>query len=133
MEKKTTKTTTRKRRTKKAEGLGDSVEQVLEASGISKVAKFILGEDCGCEERKAKLNRMFPYKKPNCLFEYEYEFLHDFYNRERQNTISVSQQKVLSEIYQRVFNQRVQMSSSCGSCWRDTISKLKKVYDEYGE
>jgi len=133
MEKKTTKTTTRKRRTKKAEGLGDSVEQVLEASGISKVAKFILGEDCGCEERKAKLNRMFPYKKPNCLLEYEYEFLHDFYNRERQNTISVSQQKVLSEIYQRVFNQRVQMSSSCGSCWRDTISKLKKVYDEYGE
>ena len=132
MEKKT-KTTTRKRRTKKAEGLGDSVEQVLEASGISKVAKFILGEDCGCEERKAKLNRMFPYKKPNCLLEHEYEFLKDFYNRERQNTISVSQQKVLSEIYQRVFNQRVQMSSSCGSCWRDTISKLKKVYDEYGE
>ena len=133
MEKKTTKTTTRKRRTKKAEGLGDSVEQVLEVSGISKVAKFILGEDCGCEERKAKLNRMFPYKKPNCLLEHEYEFLNDFYNRERQNTISVSQQKVLSEIYQRVFNQRVQMSSRCGSCWRDTISKLKKVYDEYGE
>jgi len=133
MEKKTTKTTTRKRRTKKAEGLGDSVEQVLEVSGISKVAKFILGEDCGCEERKAKLNRMFPYKKPNCLLEHEYEFLNSFYNRERQNTISVSQQKVLSEIYQRVFNQRVQMSSSCGSCWRDTISKLKKVYDEYGE
>ena len=131
MEKKTK--TTRKTRTKKAEGLGDSVEQVLEASGISKVAKFILGEDCGCEERKAKLNRMFPYKKPNCLLEHEYEFLNDFYNRERQNTISVSQQKVLSEIYQRVFNQRVQMSSSCGSCWRDTISKLKKVYDEYGE
>jgi len=132
MEKKT-KTTTRKRRTKKAEGLGDTVEQVLEASGVSKVAKFILGEDCGCEERKAKLNRMFPYKKPNCLLEHEYEFLNSFYNRERQNTISVSQQKVLSEIYQRVFNQRVQMSSSCGSCWRDTISKLKRVYDEYAE
>lgn len=130
MEKKT-KTTTRKTRTKKAEGLGDTVEQVLEVSGISKVAKFILGEDCGCEERKAKLNRMFPYKKPNCLLEHEYEFLNSFYTRERQNTISVSQQKVLSEIYQRVFNQRVQMSSSCGSCWRDTISKLKKVYDEY--
>lgn len=131
MEKKTK--TTRKTRTKKAEGLGDTVEQVLEVSGISKVAKFILGEDCGCEERKAKLNRMFPYKKPNCLLEHEYEFLNSFYTRERQNTISVSQQKVLSEIYQRVFNQRVQMSSSCGSCWRDTISKLKKVYDEYGE
>lgn len=131
MEKKTK--TTRKTRTKKAEGLGDTVEQVLEASGISKIAKFILGEDCGCEERKAKLNRMFPYKKPNCLLEYEYNYLNEFYNKERRNTISVSEQKVLSEIYQRVFNQRVQMSSSCGSCWRDTISKLKKVYDEYKE
>ena len=135
MEKKTTKkTTTRKTRTKKKpEGLGDSIEQVLEATGVSKIAKFVLGEDCGCEERKKKLNRMFPYRKPNCLLEHEYEFLNSFYNREKQNTISVSQQKVLSEIYQRVFNQRVQMSSSCGSCWRDTISKLKKVYDEYGE
>jgi len=131
MEKKTK--TTRKTRTKKAEGLGDTVEQVLEATGVSKVAKFILGEDCGCEERKAKLNRMFPYKKPNCLLEHEYNYLNEFYNRERKNTISVSEQAVLSEIYQRVFNQRVQMSSSCGSCWRDTISKLKKVYDEYGE
>ena len=135
MEKKTTKkTTTRKTRTKKKpEGLGDSIEQVLEATGVSKIAKFVLGEDCGCEERKKKLNRMFPYRKPNCLLEHEYEFLNSFYNREKQNTILVSQQKVLSEIYQRVFNQRVQMSSSCGSCWRDTISKLKKVYDEYGE
>ena len=135
MEKKTTKkTTTRKTRTKKKpEGLGDSIEQVLEATGVSKIAKFVLGEDCGCEERKKKLNRMFPYRKPNCLLEHEYEFLNSFYNREKQNTISISQQKVLSEIYQRVFNQRVQMSSSCGSCWRDTISKLKKVYDEYGE
>jgi hypothetical protein len=137
MEEKKTKTkakkTTKRRTKKKAEGLGDTVEQVLEATGVSKVAKFILGEDCGCEERKAKLNRMFPYKKPNCLLEHEYEFLNEFYNREKQNTISVSQQKVLSDIYQRVFNQRVQMSSSCGSCWRDTISRLKKVYNEYGD
>jgi hypothetical protein len=63
MEEKKTKTkakkTTKRRTKKKAEGLGDTVEQVLEATGVSKVAKFILGEDCGCEERKAKLNRMF--------------------------------------------------------------------------
>jgi len=28
---------------KKATGLGDTVEQVLEATGIAKVAKFVLG------------------------------------------------------------------------------------------
>jgi hypothetical protein len=128
------KKTTRKRKTKKkAEGLGDSVEQVLEATGISKVAKFVLGEDCGCEERKKKLNKMFPYKKPNCLMEHEYEYLTKFYNKERRNQINLLEQRTLSDIYQRVFNQRVTMASSCGSCWRDTIARLKKVYDEYGD
>lgn len=128
------KKTTKKRKTKKkAEGLGDSVEQVLEATGISKVAKFVLGEDCGCEERKKKLNKMFPYKKPNCLMEHEYEYLTKFYNKERRNQINLLEQRTLSDIYQRVFNQRVTMASSCGSCWRDTIARLKKVYDEYGD
>ena len=43
---------------KKAEGLGDTIEQVLEVTKIAKVAKWILGEDCGCEERKEKLNKL---------------------------------------------------------------------------
>lgn len=133
-EKKTTKTTAvpRKRvRKKKADGLGDTIEQALEATGISKVAKFILGEDCGCEERKAKLNRMFPYKKPNCLTEKEYDYLHAFFSRKKKNSITIPEQQELAQIYLRVFNQRVAMSSSCSSCWRDTIHRLEKVYNEY--
>ena len=46
---------------KTSKGLGDTVEKVFKATGIDKVAKWILGEDCGCEERKEKLNKMFPY------------------------------------------------------------------------
>ena len=46
----------------KSKGLGDTVEKITKATGIDKVAKFILGEDCGCEERKQKLNKLFPYK-----------------------------------------------------------------------
>jgi hypothetical protein len=65
--------------------------------------------------------------------EHEYEYLTKFYNKERRNQINLLEQKVLSDIYQRVFNQRVTMASSCGSCWRDTIARLKKVYDEYGD
>ena len=45
----------------KSKGLGDSVEKVLKATGIDKVAKKILGDDCGCEERKEALNRLYPY------------------------------------------------------------------------
>ena len=43
-----------------SQGLGDDVEKVLESTGIAKLAKAILGDDCGCEERKKKLNNMFP-------------------------------------------------------------------------
>ena len=44
--------------TKASKGLGDSVEKELKATGIDKVAKKVLGDDCGCEERKQKLNKM---------------------------------------------------------------------------
>lgn len=43
-------------RKKKPQGLGDVVEQVTEATGIKKVVKAVVGDDCGCEERKRKLN-----------------------------------------------------------------------------
>ncbi len=64
----------RKRRTKaeilaaESQGLGDTVEKVLEVTGIAKVAKWLLGEDCGCDARKAKLNELFPYRQPKCLY-----------------------------------------------------------------
>jgi hypothetical protein len=68
LEKKAKKST----KSTKAKGLGDTVEKVLEATGIAKVAKWVLGEDCGCDKRKKNLNKLFPYKKPECLTEDEY-------------------------------------------------------------
>ena len=41
-----------------SEGVGDAVEKVLKATGVADVVKFIAGEDCGCDERKAKLNKL---------------------------------------------------------------------------
>ena len=49
---------------KKSKGIGDTISKITKATGIDKVAKKILGEDCGCEERKKKLNQMFPYSRP---------------------------------------------------------------------
>ena len=71
------KTTSRQKKTSK--GLGDTVEKVFKATGIDKVAKWVLGEDCGCEERKEKLNKMFPYMKPQCLNEDEYTYLDNYF------------------------------------------------------
>lgn len=118
-------------RKKKAQGLGDTVEQVLEVTGIASVAKFILGEDCGCEERKQKLNDMFPYWRTNCLQEDEYEYLKNWFNIKR-NSVQPSEQLKLIKIYNRVFNKK-QQPTSCGSCMRDIVNRLEKVYNEYGE
>ena len=44
----------------KSKGLGDTLEKVFKKTGIDKVAKWVLGEDCGCDDRKEKLNYLMP-------------------------------------------------------------------------
>jgi len=114
----------------KAKGLGDTVEQVLEATGIAKIAKWALGEDCGCDERKQKLNKLFPYHKSECLSEDEFVYLDEYYT-ENNNVVKPEVQSKMVKIYNRIFRQKVQLTS-CSSCYKNTIhDKLKKVYIEY--
>jgi len=114
----------------KARGLGDTVEKVLEKTGIAKVAKWILGEDCGCEERKEKLNKLFPYKKPECLTEDEFKYL-DKYFTESKSTVHPKTQEKLLKIGNRIFHQKMSMTS-CTSCFKKNLhDQLYKVYKEY--
>jgi hypothetical protein len=112
-----------------AEGLGDTLEKVFEKTGIKKLVKFIAGEDCGCDERKKKLNELFPYRKANCLTEEEYLILDEFFVK-GSGEIKPSTQKSLLTVYNRVLNLR-QEPTSCSSCWRNIINQLKKVYNQY--
>ena len=112
-------------------GLGDTIEIVLEKTGIAKLAKWVLGEDCGCEERKEKLNKLFRYAKPKCLTEDEFKYLSES-EALNKNLILPSEQRELLKIYNRVFNQNIQ-PTSCGSCVREIVIKLKQVINEYNE
>ena len=116
---------------KKAIGLGDTIEQVLEVTKIAKVAKWILGEDCGCKERKEKLNKLFPYAKPKCLTEEEHAYLTES-KVLAKNVLIPSEQRELLKIYNRVFSQRRQ-PTSCGSCLREVVNGLQSVINEYKE
>lgn len=116
---------------KKAEGLGDTVEQVLEVTGVAKVAKWLLGEDCGCEERKEKLNKMFRYERPLCLEQHEYEIISEEKLLEK-NTLRPSEQMQIIKIYNRIFRQN-QAMTNCGSCMREVVNKMKLVFNEYKE
>ena len=108
----------------KSKGLGDSVEKVLKATGIDKVAKKVLGDDCGCEERKKKLNKLFPYSRPFTDDEME---IYESVLPRLKGTISGQDQAIMVKLYNKVFNAN-KKPSSCSPCVRETLSKLKKVY-----
>ena len=110
--------------TKRSKGLGDSVEKVLKATGIDKVAKKVLGDDCGCEERKKKLNKLFPYSRPFTDDEME---IYESVLPRLKGTISGQDQVILVKLYNKVFNAN-KKTSSCGSCVQQTIAQLAKVY-----
>ena len=110
-------------------GFGDTVEKVLEAIGADKLAKFALGKDCKCEERKAKLNAMFPYRKPECLTEDEYQYLTDIDIR-KKNTFKPSEVTRVREIYSRVMKVRLE-PSNCASCFKELVVALISIYDTY--
>jgi len=44
----------------KSKGLGDSIEKFTKGTGIKKLANKIPGS-CGCDKRKERLNKNFPY------------------------------------------------------------------------
>ena len=98
-------------------------------TGIKKLVKFIAGEDCGCDERKKKLNELFPYRKISCLNEDEFNVLDTFFGKNTAE-IAPSDQHELLKVYNRVLNIKRE-PTSCSSCWRDIINQLKKVYKEY--
>lgn len=115
---------------KQSKGLGDSVEKITEKTGIKKAAKFLFGEDCGCDERKEKLNKMFPYsKKPECLKQREYKFLDRIY-KANARVLSREDNQELYRVYNRVFKAK-KVSTTCGSCVKSVMNELKIIYDEY--
>ena len=114
---------------KKSKGLGDDIEKITEATGIKKLVKFIAGEDCGCDERKNKLNKIFRHNKLECLNEEEYDYLTEFFAKNK-NVLNNQEIKKLYEISNRVFNKK-NKPSSCSSCIRTTVLRLKKLVDAY--
>lgn len=110
-------------------GLGDTIEKITTATGIKAAVKFLAGEDCGCTERKDSLNKIFPYKKIECLTEEEYNYLVSQMEK-TTNVVTQTVQLRMLKIYNRVFNDKKQ-PTSCGSCFRSTYNALKTLIEEY--
>lgn len=123
---------------KSRKGLGDDIEAILNsklAKPVTNALKKLIWKDesdCGCDERKEKLNKMFPhYRKPECLKQKEYKFLDRIY-KANARVLSREDNKELYRVYNRVFKAK-KVSTTCGSCVKSVLTELKKVYDEYTE
>ena len=112
-----------------SKGLGDKVEAITEKTGIKKLVKMVVGDDCGCDERKEKLNELFPANKPLCLEPDEHAYLAEWFSNPK-NTIRPSEQKELLKIYNRVLRYN-KKPTSCASCFKSVIKQLKKYYENY--
>ena len=116
----------------KSKGLGDSIEKITKATGIKQASDWIfdkLGKDCGCDTRKEKLNKLFPYKNIECLNEDEYMYLKGFFAF-NTTVVNPREQRALLNIHNRVFNTNKEQSS-CGSCVKGLVDTIRRLYNEY--
>ena len=119
---------------KQTTGLGDVVEKVTKATGIKKVVDAVsekLGVDCGCDERKERLNktRFFAKYNPECVDEEEYKIFKDFLENTPYILTNEYQVKIL-EPYNRIFHLK-QKPTGCGSCWEGIKNHIKTLIEAY--
>ena len=119
----------KKNHANKSDGVGDTVAKITKATGIEKAVKFLAGEDCGCDERKKTLNHIFPYQKPLCLTEDEYNYLDT--KMGKLNNVTIEEQKHILGIYNRIFKDNRELTG-CGSCFLNGVwKKLERIFKEY--
>lgn len=115
--------------TTKSKGLGDTIEKITTATGIKAAVKAVVGEDCGCDERRDKLNKIFPYsKQPECLTDQEMTFLSS--GVLRKTTLTHDQRVRIAEIHARVFNHKFDVPCTCSpKIWIQWTRELKELLD----
>ncbi len=123
---------------KQSRGLGDTLEKVFKATGVEKVVKAIT-KDCGCDERKKKLNNIFPrqVKAVRCFTDKQLERYGNYINTRTLNIWNDEEISLVIEMYQHIFAIRYNPNDFCRTC-QGTAKKLLKltnrldeVYNEY--
>jgi len=117
-------------------GLGTTIANTLETIGVKKLVDIFLdGKDCGCDERKEKLNKVFPSRfKARCFTEEEYNAWKEF-TAIKTITITAQQRKMICDLHHNVFLQKGNVYYPCLNCSPkpiiQMIDKLDKVFATY--
>ena len=116
----------------KSKGIGDDIKKFTTATGIDKLAKTILGEDCNkCEERRKKLNQMFPHFKNIRQFTEDEIKIYDEVMPviDKNQRITTEEKVIVNALYKGVFGNNPTWKSCC-PCNKQIIDNLKKVYEK---
>ena len=116
-------------------GLGDAIESGLKSLGVKAVVDKVtdaLGLDCGCDERKAKFNKLKLWRrhKINCISEEDYKW-YVFNGIGKRTRFNFEEQKRIVSIYNSVFNtkQKVTKCSPCFKRFTDNLNRYIEIYN----
>ena len=113
----------------KSKGLGDTIAKVTKATGVEKIVKTFFGDDCGCDQRRERLNKMFPYRTINDMTQQQIQFFKDVLQPAyRHGVLGKENRKQFYALYESVFEKKMQQTS-CASCNKNMYIELLKVYE----
>jgi len=124
-------------------GVGTTIEKVLKATGISKLVEVFTpeGEDCGCSERKRRLNNSPTFnasqKPKRCMDKAMLEAYDNFVQSREVDKWSAEQAKLVFDTYEWVFALRYDTKRMCANCngtaniLKMITASLDKVYESY--
>jgi len=119
---------------RKSNGLGDTIEKITTATGIKKVVEVfseLTGIDCGCEERKQKLNAMFSYQTtPKCLSKSQYDEIKNL--PKNTNKLNLAERKVIARIHADIFQHKYAEPCTCApKIWFQWLGDLNAIAETY--
>jgi len=119
----------RKPRKTKSKGLGDTIDKVTEATGIKAVVKAVAGDDCGCQERKDKLNEMFPYASAHRMDDRQKTIWQNVVApARRKGYLTAIEGQALRALFLD-FGITKPNWNRCGSCATKSLDEMTAIYD----
>jgi len=125
---------------KKSKGLGDTIKKFTSATKIDKLAKKIAKavgkDDCGCDERQEKLNKMFPYKTEEREYDEDspmhlkQEILCVWQKIKNGQAPDVETKKRFVELYNTIYKTKYKPTTNCGSCLHTMWKGIKSLYEK---
>jgi len=125
---------------KTVKGLGDVVEAFTKATGIKAIVNKVsdvLGVDCGCDERREKLNNLLPRgrKQVRCFTDEEHVTYGEFMSNRKAGRLSKEEVDYLMALYTEIYN-RTWKKVRCTQCAmkgrvKEAMSDLDRTFNNH--